>query len=333
MEKDLITMHQYLDHLSANKREDTTIETYQHYLYKLAEWLEEKNTSYQWATTAHLNEFTGSWAHKQGISRSSRRVMITAVRGLFRWLKEKKYREGNPAKSLNLPKQGRPLPVPMSLNNVEKLFSVIDYSTLKGLRDAAMIALMVDSGMRLSGLINLNESSLIRYTIKEKDRLSVRVIEKGAKERLIPISDYSLVYLSAYLNSRELQKIDRILPDSDKVLFVAINNRKLEEHEFVGENRRLSKRAVQNMMRHYAKKAGVPFKESHPHALRHRFGTEMVESNVDLLTVRDLLGHADIKTTQIYIHLARGRMHDSIDKGSPLSKIDTPLSSLVEKLD
>lgn len=333
MEDDLVLMSAFLDHLTFDlDLKEGTIDTYQHFLHDLVQFLDRRESGILLATPNLLTEFTGSHAHKQGISRSSRRPMVAAVRGLFRWLHAKQYRDNNPAKSLEYPKAGRPLPVPMSLTSVEKIFFVIDFSELRGLRDAAMIALMVDSGIRLSGLIGLNKSSLVSHELKGKRRISIRVLEKGKKERIVPLTNYSLVYLSTYLHSRELMEIDRTLPDGDEVIFVSLRNRHLEEHEFVGEERRICARSVQRMLRQYAKAAGVSNKEAHPHALRHTFATELVESGVDLIRVRNLLGHADLKTTEIYVHLAARRMFESVDSGSPLSKVNSPLYAVAAEL-
>ena len=333
MEEDLVLLSSFVDHLTFDKNlAEGTIDSYQHFLHDLARFLEKRDSDYLAATADLLVEFTGSFAHKQGVSRSSRRPMVAAVRGLFRWLRDKQYRENNPAKKLEYPKVGRPLPVPMSLSSIEKIFFVIDFSELRGLRDAAMIALMVDTGIRLSGLTGLNKSSLVSHDIKGDRRISIRVLEKGKKERIVPLTNYSLVYLSTYLHSRELAEIDRLLPDGDEVIFVSLRNRHLDAHEFVGEARRISNRSVERMLEGYAKQAGVSRKEGHPHALRHTFATELVESGVDLIRVRNLLGHADIKTTEIYVHLAARRMFESVDSGSPLSKVNSPLYAVAAEL-
>lgn len=333
MEDDFILMQSFLDYLTidCNKAEGT-IDTYQHFLVELAAFLEPCNQTFLTCAEAALVDFSGKDARRRGVSASSRRPLVAAVRGFFRWLKQEKYRHDNPAKKLEYPKTGKPLPVPMSLSNVEKLFFVIDYTELRGIRDAAMIALMVDTGIRLSGLIGLNQSSLVSYQVEGEHRVSIRVLEKGKKERLVPLTNYSLAYLVTYLHSRELEKIDRKLDDGDEVLFVALRNRSLDDDEFVGEERRLSNRSVQRMLKDYAKQAGVSAKEAHPHALRHLFGTELVESEVDLIRVRNLMGHADLRTTEIYVHLAMRRMFSSVDKGSPLSKIQTPLYAVADQL-
>ncbi len=220
----------------------------------------------------------------------------------------------------------------MTLESAQKLLMQPDLNTLIGVRDAAILALFIGTGIRLSGLLRLNESALQFYRDeKDKERLAVKVREKGKKERLVPVPDEARLLLRAYLGHPELEAIGRTLPDGDRILFVSTKNRGISEDKY-HEERRLSARSVQDMIEGYGKKAGIPRKQLHPHAARHLYGTELAEEKVDLLTRQALLGHADPKSTEIYTQLATRALTRAADKANPLSKIKTPATELAREM-
>jgi site-specific recombinase XerD len=142
--------------------------------------------------------------------------------------------------------------------------------------------------------------------------------------------------LRVYLGHEELEAIDREILDRrshpDKVLFVSVRSTLLDASQHRGEKRRLTRKAVHDLIQRYGKRLGLPSSELHPHAMRHLFGTELTEENVPSLAVADLMGHADVKSTDVYVHLAVRRKADLIDKHGPLGRINTPVRDLLKRL-
>ena len=125
----------------------------------------------------------------------------------------------------------------------------------------------------------------------------------------------------------------RVIHDLEaQVLFVSVRNRTVPEHEYRGENRRLRRKAVLDMIKKHGKQQGINLEQLHPHALRHLYGTELREEEIDLITRQRLMGHADPKTTEIYDHLAMRKVTRDVDRGNPLAKIRTPATDLLRQL-
>ncbi|WP_201341951.1 tyrosine-type recombinase/integrase [Abyssogena phaseoliformis symbiont] len=240
----------------------------------------------------------------------------------------------NSATDLEYPSTGLRLPVVATLSTAEKLLMTPDLSTFKGLRDAAIISLLIGTGTgtgtgaRVSGIVALNEEDLIWVKDNNNDRLVVKLKEKGAKERLVPVHINASMMLRAYLGHSELQAIDRVLDNGARVLFPSIKNSSMLACDYRGDVRRMTGQALVLMLKKHGKDAGLPEDQLHPHAMRYLFGTEMIESGVDVLSLQSLMGPADPKTTQIYVKLAMRSLAASVDKGNLLAKIHTPVSNL-----
>lgn len=309
-----------------------TVRAYSDVLTRFESWLGDRDP----LTVGHdeLLVFTGPWAHKQlGLSPTSRTPYVACIRELYRWLHSVAQRiDRNPAEQLPYPKRGRPLPRTLSLENAERLMWAPDFSTFAGVRDAAMLAVMIGCGLRVAGVVALNESCIVRQVVGGESRLALRPLEKGAKERLVPIPREADLLLRIYLEHPELTAIDRHTATGDRVLFVTTRNRRCPTHEYYGERRRWSTRGVFDMVRRHGKRAGIPLEQLHPHALRHLFGTELAESDVDLLIRQRFMGHADAKSTAIYEDLAMRKLTASLDRGNPLGKIKTPATQLLAEL-
>ncbi|MFT3964088.1 tyrosine-type recombinase/integrase [Propionivibrio sp.] len=279
-----------------------------------------------------LEMFCGPWLHKQGVMAVARRPYIAAVREFFKWARHTKRARDNPAAGLSYPKTGRKLPRVLSLTNAERLMWAPDFNTFRGVRDAAILSVLIGCGLRISGLTGLNQRNLAGVEHQGQVRMVIKTREKGDKERLVPVPREAEMVLRLYLEHPELKDIDRTLPDGDQVLFVSTGNRSIPPHEYIGEARRMHPRSIRDMIRQYGKAAGVPVEQLHPHAMRHLFGTELAESDVDLLVRQDLMGHEDVKHTKIYTHLATRKKLEDLDRGGPLAKIRTPVSELLSRL-
>jgi site-specific recombinase XerD len=285
------------------------------------------------ATQDDLLAFSGPHLHKMGLSPSSRHPHIVAVKEFYKWLSSTRQMPASPAASLPYPKIGRTLQRVMTLKNAERLIWSPDVSTFEGVRDSAMLLLLIGCGLRVSGLVDLNESNLIEDEADGEARLLLRVTEKGDKARKLSIPRDADLMLRMYLAHEELRGIDRRLPNGDKVLFVSVRNRTVPACDYSGEARRLNRRAVLEMVKKYGQRVGIPEDQIHPHAMRHLYGTELAEGEVDLLVRQRLMGHADPKSTAIYTSMALRKLTRENDKHNPLAKMRTPVGDLLKRLD
>lgn len=327
-------MEAFLTFKTVNKgRSEYTAQVYRRGLRRLEAFLLESGRPWPEATHEDLVLFTGLWLHRLGLRDPiSRRTHVAAVREFYKWCFQRGLVAGWAAEHVPYPEIGRRIPAVMSLASAEKLMWAPDFNTFEGVRDAAILAVLIGCGPRVSGIVGLNESNVLRVEVDGRPRLALKVTEKGKKERLLPVPEQAALLLGIYLEHPALAEIDRTLPDGDKVLFVNLNNRMVPAHEYRGEHRRLRRRSILDMVKRHGRAAGIPEAQMHPHAMRHLFGTELVEEDTNMLTVQMLLGHADPKTSEIYTHTAMRKLSRVIDKASPLAKMKTPASELLSRL-
>jgi integrase/recombinase XerD len=280
--------------------------------------------------------FAGVWLHKRGLLAQSRKPYISALRSFFGWARGRRLLAGEPERLLRQPNVGRPLPRALSLASAEKLMWAPDLGTFLGIRDAAILGLLVGCGLRVSGLVALNQSDLRDLEVASKPRMVVRVVEKGGRERQVPVPREAEMLLRVYLDHDDLKGVRRDIVRADgrpdRVLFVNGRNSFVPAHEWHGEAVRLVRATVWKLIQRYGEKAGIPPAERHPHAFRHLFGTELAEDDVDLLTRQNLMGHVDPKSTQIYTELSMRRRMKVLDESGPLAKLKTPVSELLKRL-
>ncbi|SIO94637.1 tyrosine-type recombinase/integrase [Vibrio spartinae] len=323
-----------IDHFLTWKQENEncsarTVKKYRQILQQLSDFVDGQLTEVDLGV---LEQFSGGWLHRAGYSAASRKVAVAAVRGFYSFLAKRRIVARNPANELVYPKIGRRLPRFMNLKSAEALLLQPDLGTFSGIRDSAILALLIGCGFRIDGVCRLNESQLIWYHYEGSDRLAIRILEKGERERLVPVPLEAMLLLQAYLGHPELPSIDRLLENGDQVLFVNLRNRYVSVWEHRGELRRISPRTVDKMIKRYAIAAGVPQDQAHAHALRHLFGTELAESDSSTLQIQALMGHADPKTSEIYTHISMRKMTNILDLGNPLGKIETPVSALLQEM-
>lgn len=311
---------------------DRSIRAYRDILQRFEIWLEGRDPLE--INADQLLAFTGPYLHKVlKLAPVSRTPYVACIRELYRYLwSNRKLLRHDPAASIPYPRKPRKLPTGMALDNAERLMWAPDFNTFDGVRDAAMLAVLIGCGLRVGGLVALNESQLATQTIDGESRMAIRPIEKGSKERMLPVPREADLLLRVYLEHPQLADIDRTTDDGDKVLFVTTRNRRCPAHEYYGERRRFSTRGVFAMLRRHGQTAGIPEEQLHPHALRHLYGTELAEADVDLLERQKLMGHADPKSTSVYTHLAIRKLTGSVDKANPLGKVSTPVSQLLGEM-
>jgi len=314
-------------------RSVATVDKYRNYLIRFGAWLnDEFKVDLIDATSEQVELFSGLISFKQGLTPRARRPLIAALREFYKWLKKNGLRSDDPAAGLEYPDYGRKIPKVSSLKTAERLLMAPDLSTFLGVRDCAMMSTLLGCGFRISGLTGLNESSLEYIEVDGVIRLLIKVKEKGDKERLQPAPMEVKLLIDAYLAHPDLKKIDRSLPDGDRVLFVSTTNRMVPEHKYIGEQRRISNRSVNDMISKYGEQLGINPDELGPHAFRHRYGTELAEGDESLDKIQDLLGHSKQDSSKIYIHLATRKKVEVVDRSNPLSKIRTPVTDIVKLL-
>ena len=332
MDRDLELVQAWLDFRHHNKgRSSRTSQIYRLAIERLLEFLGD-GRSLLTASSDELIAFAGAWLAKRNVVAMSRRPYVAAVRDFYRWCVDRGHLRASPAAGLPYPRASMPLPKVMSLASAEKIMWRPDFTTFVGVRDGAMLQLLVGCGIRVSGLVGLNASDVLEQRIDGKPRLFVRVFEKGGRQRMVPVPLEADLQLRVYLEHAELKSIDRTLENGDLVLFVTTRNRSCAAAQYKGERRRFNRRGVIAMVKRYGQQAGIPEDQLHPHAMRHLYGTELAESDVDILTRQQLMGHLDPKSTGLYTHLAMRKLVASVDRGGPLAKMRTPTTDILKKL-
>lgn len=330
----LVLIEDFLTYMRMNKgRSERLTVVYRLALTRLAKFMGDMGRDPMTANHVDLIAFTGPWLFKMGlVDPVSRRTHVSAVRGFFKWAHAEAHLSADAANGVPQPSVGKKIPLVMTMGDLEKIMWAPDFGTLSGVRDAAMIALLAGCGLRSSGLVGLNESNLVRDAVDGTPRLFLKVIEKGERERKIPIPEQAALLIQLYLDHPDLVGVDRLLGNGDKVLFTTLRRNDIPACEYRGEKRRFGRKQVNYMLGKHGRAAGVHADFLHPHAIRHLFGTELAEDDVPTITAQRLLGHADPKSTDIYQQLALRKLTRVSDKSNPLAKIKTPVSALLSQL-
>ena len=287
MNPDKVSIDGFLDALwSERGLSKNTLDAYGRDLHKLSHWLQKSQCDLLMVTNAQLLEYIAYCIKKGSKSRSVAR-MISSLRRFYRYqLRENTIKE-DPTSLIELPKLGKLLPGTLSESQVESLILAADISDPIGLRDRAMLELLYATGLRVSELVSL------KYNQLSLQQGVIRVIGKGNKERLVPMGDEAVNWLTQYLKgSRTLLMHDKSSCD----------------HFFVTRRGSgMTRQAFWYLIKRYALLAGITQKLS-PHTLRHAFATHLLNHGADLRVVQLLLGHSDLSTTQIYTHVAKARL-------------------------
>jgi integrase/recombinase XerC len=242
----------------------------------------------------HIRRFIGQ-LHSKGLSGRSLARMLSAWRGFFTYLMRDHGLADNPCVGLRAPKSPKTLPQALSPDEATRMVDLPTDST-EAIRDKAIFELFYSSGLRLAELVNLDPPQL-DMTVGE-----IRVIGKGNKTRIVPLGQFAISALQAWLVVREqLAKTD------ESALFVG------------SRGQRISPRVVQLRMKQWGIKQGIT-SNVHPHLLRHSFATHVLQSSGDLRAVQEMLGHASISSTQIYTHLDFQYLSKIYDAAHPRAK-------------
>lgn len=287
------------DYLHALKVErglsDNTIVSYRQELRHLQNFLQEQHI----ADIKDVDRYTilnYLDALKQtGRARSSSIHTISSLRKFFKYLLLNDQIQTNPMVNIDPPKRAQHLPSVLTTEEVERLLKVPDTSKPLGIRDRAILEVMYATGLRVSELIALNLNEL------HLEMGLIETVGKGNKQRIIPIGDVAIQWLERYINGPR-----RALLGAKRYNEIFLNQR----------GHPLTRQGVWKNLKAQVQKAGIK-KNITPHTLRHSFATHLLENGADLRIVQELLGHADISTTQIYTHITQQRLVDVYDKYHP----------------
>lgn len=276
------TITNFQNYLLAQGDELATIRAYQYDLKQLRVFLQQIGKQTTVATSTDLRAFIHSLSDMK-LSAVSINRKISAIKTFYRYLLQSKIVQENPAEGLELLKTKRKLPLVLSVDEVSSIVEAANKKTPLGLRDRVCLELLYSSGLRVSEMLSLRLSD-----IQLNERL-LSIVGKGNKQRLVPFGNKAKSAIDEYLVSGR----PAILKNRTASLFI-LNMR----------GKRLSRMGFLKILRGYWIQSGVS-KRVTPHTFRHSFATHLLEGGADLRVVQELLGHADISTTQIYTHIDR----------------------------
>ncbi len=276
-----------------------TIQAYVHDLDYLINFIKGEGLAIADVRLSHLETFAAT-IHEFGVSATSQARILCGVRSFFRFLVLDGVLADDPAELLESPAVGEHLPEVLTTEEVDRMEASIDLSKWEGQRNRAIIEVLFSCGLRVSELVNLRFSDV---SLNDK---FLRIVGKGSKERLVPISDAALREIQLWLFDRNLMKV------------------KPGEQEYVFLNRRgahLTRTMILIMIKRTAEEAGIT-KTVSPHTLRHSFATALLKGGANLRAIQEMLGHENIKTTQIYTHIDITTLRDEILNHHPRNMKD-----------
>lgn len=283
-------VERYLTYLRIERGlSQNSLDAYKRDLEKLEMYLKPQNVILPRVTPTHLYAFLRELG-EAGLERSSITRIISAIRGFYRFLLTERILASDPTEHLEVKAVKRKLPDVLTIEEVDSILSQPDISTNKGLRDKAVLEFLYASGARVSEATELKLTQLWL-----KDGL-VKLFGKGKKERVVPIGKPATSALTKYL--------DHVRP-------LLVKTGKSTDAVFLNQERgsAISRMTVWNIIQEYTKQARVE-KQISPHTFRHSFATHLLEGGADLRIVQEMLGHADISTTEIYTHVDRSYLQE-----------------------
>ncbi len=267
---------------------ESTVNTYTAEIRRFMKWIDENHLEINAVKAVDIESYVVSRSVRAGLRTGTVSRIVSSLRSFCGYLRTSGYRADDPSRDVERPHAARGLPDVLEINEVEAFLDSIDLDSPFGLRDRALFELIYSCGLRVSEAVELELSQLL---IKEG---LVRVLGKGSKERLVPLGDDAEIWLVRYLS----QGRPRLSKKTSLTNRVFLNNR----------GAGLSRKGMWKRFRGIAGKAAV---NGRIHTLRHSFATHLLRGGADLRSVQELLGHADISTTQIYTHLNNNDLADA----------------------
>jgi integrase/recombinase XerD len=282
--------------LLAARRAPRTVDAYRRDLTALRAWLGRPVSS---ATLDELETYTAQ-LRADGLSAATLARRTAAARTFFRHQQLIGVRDDNPAAEVALPKRTRKLPRTLSAGEAERLIEAASGTTPRSLRDRALVELLYGAGLRVSEAIGLERTGV------DLDERAVRVLGKGGKERVVPVGRQAVEALRRYL-ARGRPYLER---------------RHRPELFLNAKGGALTRSGAFLILRRLAETAGLEPGRVHPHLLRHSFATHLIEGGADLRSVQEMLGHADLSTTELYTHVSDRRRRDAYFSAHPHARRD-----------
>ncbi len=282
---------QYQRRLSAH-----TISNYKRDMQRFIQFLDkQERVDWQAVHEADIRHFIAE-RHRLGLASKSIQRQLSSLRSFFDYLIQQRQLKKNPARDVRAPKSPRKLPHTMDVDQTAHLLNIDTTDAPLTIRDHAIMELFYSSGLRLAELASLNCTDL------DKSDSVIEVTGKGNKARRLPVGKQALAAIKTWLQVRP-----QLLREPTDALFLS------------QQGKRLSMRSIQQRLKYWASKQGISLRV-HPHLLRHSFASHMLESSGDLRAVQELLGHADIATTQIYTHLDFQHLAKIYDSAHPRAR-------------
>lgn len=295
-EAERVWLSRFADHLAEERRLSPLTRThYLRHLERFAAFCSQGGVGTWREVDSHRVRAFAAGEHRRGQSARSIQAALSAVRGFFRYLLREQVVSRNPAADVPAPRGPRRLPEALDADQMSALLSVAADDPL-AVRDRAVMELLYSSGLRLAELV------AARVTDLDARDGTIRVTGKGAKTRVVPVGRAAVAALEHWLRVRAT-----LAAPEEAALFVTARGRPM------------SARAVQERLRRWGLRQGIAGRV-HPHKLRHSFATHLLESSGDLRAVQELLGHADIGTTQIYTHLDFQHLARVYDRAHPRAR-------------
>jgi integrase/recombinase XerD len=286
--------------IAMERRSPMTAQTYRFEIRRFLEFLDAEGLSVETVDSLGVSRYLEDRREKDTINSRSAAKAISALRSFFRYIGDEKLRDDNPAAILEPPRRSRHLPEVLSQRQVEGILANTDPENPLGLRDRALFELIYSSGLRVSEAVALN----VRDCYFSEGILRLR--GKGGKERMVPFGGEAALWLKRYL---EEVRPKLLLSGHSPALFLGRTGK------------RLSRKGI---WRNYAGVTAVAGTGSKLHTLRHSYATELLAGGADLRSVQELLGHADLATTQIYTHVDISLLKESLKRYRPkLSELKT----------
>ena len=285
-------LEEYLHYLKIERGlSENTIQSYKRDLSQYLSFLDEKEISSWEQVDRYLVLDFLEFLRNEGKSSATIIRMVSSLRKFHQFLRQERMTDNDPMQHIDTPKKTQRLPKTLSIKEVEKIIESPDTNDALGIRDRAILEVMYATGLRVTELITLKLDDL---------HLSLGLLQtvgKGDKERIIPLGDVAIKWVNLYLEKSRPELLAKNKKDKTNILFL----------NYKGEG--FTRQGIWKNLKVYVTQAGIE-KEVTPHTLRHSFATHLLENGADLRVVQELLGHADISTTQIYTHISKKRMAD-----------------------
>ncbi|MDG5800129.1 site-specific tyrosine recombinase XerD [Marinilabiliaceae bacterium ANBcel2] len=291
-------INSFKDYLKLEKGlSDNSIHAYITDLYKLVQFLKDRghNVNPDNITLNHLKELM-EWINSRGISPRTQARIISGIKSFYKFLLIEEKIEKDPTSLLEAPKVGRKLPEILSVEEIDEIINAINTRKPEGQRNKAILETLYSCGLRVSELIDLKISNLFF------ESGFIKIEGKGSKERLVPISTKAIKEINLYLG--EYRRNLNINPDDEDTLFL---NRR---------GKKLSRVMIFTIIKNTTKALGLE-KNISPHTFRHSFATHLIDGGANLRAVQEMLGHESIITTEIYTHLDKEYLKNTIIQYHP----------------